>query len=139
MVIMNYPGPHSQIVFKDGHHDFYCDLFEVMPLILRKAERERMGKIYVQAFDDKKWGSYHTDWLAADKAYYVIDSRKTNAMGISYVPFKSKQQANSFQKQYGGEIRKFSQLTNAVVKHSYQLMRTKPKLYGPHMTMMPGH
>ena len=134
MIIMNYPGPHAQIAWKNGKHTFYCDLFEVMPMVLNTPDRQRMGEIFVQDFSHKKWGSYSNSWIPAQKAYYIINSHQRDAMGISYVPFKTQADAKTFQSKHGGTLLNFAQMTQQVVAHSYALMREKPDEYGPSFT-----
>ena len=130
MIIADYNGPHAQIVWKDGKYSFYCDLFEIMPDIMNKAESERIGAIYVQKGFTKK-GTL-TGWIDAKKAIYVIDSKKLGSMGISYVPFEQLANAKKFQADYGGEILHYSQINNKVLEKTRELMINKPQEYSPH-------
>jgi copper chaperone NosL len=129
MIIADYAGPHAQIVWKNGRHSFYCDLFEIMPDILNNAESERIGAIYVQKGFPKK-GTL-SGWVNAKKAIYVVNSRKLGSMGISYVPFKYIKNARTFQRKNGGKILRFSQINNEVLEHTRSLMRTNPQEYSP--------
>ncbi|WP_440617345.1 nitrous oxide reductase accessory protein NosL [Cysteiniphilum sp. 6C5] len=133
MVILNYSGPHVQIVWKDGKHTFYCDLFEAMSIILNKPDRERMAAIYVQNFDDKAWASYDDEWMLVKDLYFVIDSKQRSAMGISYVPFKSLNNAKIFEQKHGGKLVQFKDITQQVVQNSIDLMQSDPQRYGPMM------
>ena len=136
MIILNYAGPHAQIAWKDGKHTFYCNILEAFPIILDTAQRQRMGEIFVQDFGGIKWASYSDKWIKAKNAYYVIDSHRLSVMGITYVPFKNKNQAIKFQKQFGGQVVSFNQITNNTISYSYSLMQKKQQEYGPHMSSM---
>ena len=130
MIIANYAGPHVQIVWKDGKHSFYCDLFEIMPDIMNKAERERIGAIYVQKGFPKK-GTLN-GWINATKAIYVVDSKKLGSMGVSYVPFEDINKAKKFKNIYGGQILHYSQINQKVLDKTRKLMIDKPEEYSPH-------
>ena len=99
MIVVDYFGPHVQIIWNDGKRSVYGDLHEAMPQLLNPIEAKRATAIYVQNFDNLKWGSYKGHWMLAKNAFFVINSRKKSAMGVSYVPFQKIENAKNFQKQ----------------------------------------
>lgn len=131
MIVLDYPGPHTQIVWKNKKHTYYCDLHEVMPQLFNSIEAARVATVYVQNFDNLKWGSYKNHWMKAKDAIFVVNSHKQSSMGVSYVPFKKIQNAELFQKKYGGKILPYRQITPTILQESEKLMLSDPNTYGP--------
>ncbi len=104
MILLNHDGPKAQIVWKDNSRTFYCEVKEAFYDCLHETKKRRVIAFFVQDFSGLEWGSYTDNWMTASNAYYVIDSSKNGAMGITYVPFSDKQSAKEFHKLHGGKI-----------------------------------
>lgn len=110
MFIFDYDGPKAQIVWSDSKVSFYCEPREAFYEFFNQNTKKRIKYFFVQDFSDVPWGSYYSRWILAKSAFFVIDSTKNGAMGISYVPFKNYNSAVAFHSLYGGTILHFSEI-----------------------------
>ncbi|HIH2763600.1 MAG TPA: nitrous oxide reductase accessory protein NosL [Candidatus Azoamicus sp.] len=81
--------------------------------------------MFVQNFSNLTWGSYIDKWMEAEKAYYVIDSSKDGAMGVTYISFSNMDEAKQFIKEYGGILLNFNQINNEVLASSNELLKKR--------------
>lgn len=125
MIIINYNGPKAQILWKDGSRSFYCEVREAFYESLDKFKKKFILAFYVQDFSNLQWGSYIDKWVLADTAYYVIDSSKDGAMGISYIPFSDLNCAKLFFNSYGGKLLKFNEINLAILNLSSELLKDR--------------
>lgn len=131
MILMDHAGPKAQIIWKDGKRTFYCDVREAFTVWLDPIQQKRINQFFIQNFDSLEWGAHTGNWINAKAAYFVIDSRKRGAMGLSYVPFSKKSEAETFQKKEGGKVVTFDEMTATVLEESQMLMRRHPEKYMP--------
>lgn len=125
MIIVNYYGPKAQILWKDGSRSFYCEAREAFYELLDKVKSKRISACYVQDFSNLDWGSYIDKWIAAENAYYVIDSNKDGAMGLTYVPFSDIISAKMFLETYGGKLLKFDEIDSKTLASSSELLKDR--------------
>jgi copper chaperone NosL len=125
MIILNYNGPKAQILWKDGTRSFYCEVKEAFYDFLDISKNRMIKGFFVQDFSYLEWGSYFDKWILAKDAFYVIDSSKNGAMGITYVPFSKDDAAIKFFLENGGVIVKFSDIDFNVLSHSSSLLKDR--------------
>jgi len=125
MIILNYNGPKAQILWKDGSRSFYCEAREAFYELLDKVQSKRILACYVQDFSNLKWGSYIDKWILANDAYYVVDSNKDGAMGLTYVPFSNLDSAKKFHDIHGGDLLKFNEINDKTLSKSAELLKSR--------------
>lgn len=125
MILMDYNGPKAQIIWSDKTRSYYCEVREIFYEVNDKTKNKRIKKIFVQDFSNLEWGSYNDKWIDAKIAYYVIDSKKDGAMGVTYVPFLNIEAANKFTQENEGKILKFEQIDNNVLMLSNELLKKR--------------
>lgn len=125
MVIIDYKGPKAQILWKDGSRTFYCEVREAFFERTDIIKKKQIIAVFVQDFSFLEWGSYRDKWVLAEDAYYVIDSKKNGAMGITYVPFLDYNEANLFKNEFGGMILKFEEINIDVLSSSDMLLKER--------------
>lgn len=123
MILMDHAGPKAQIVWKNGTHTFYCEAREAFGSWFNPIEKERITELYVQDMGQVSWGAYEDRWIKSKDAYFVIDSEKQGAMGLSYVSFSDRDDAISFQKQFSGKVVVLDGITQDVYDDSTDLIR----------------
>ena len=64
-------------------------------------------------------------WMLAKNAYYVIDSKMDGAMGITYVPFDSIDNARIFFNNYGGKIINYNDINKDTLSKSSLLLKDR--------------
>lgn len=125
MIIVNYNGPKAQILWKNDTRSFYCEVREAFYDSLDKVKSKQIKAFYVQDFSDIDWGSYIDRWIVASEAYYVIDSNKDGAMGLTYVPFSKKGFAEKFLNFYGGKLVTFNEIDLNILFNSSSLLKNR--------------
>jgi len=125
MVIVEYKGPKAQILWKNGKRTLYCEVKEAFFEILDDVKGKRVSAIFVQDFSNISWGSYVDKWMKAEDAYYIIDSDKDGAMGITYVPFSIIDEALEFKENNNGKLLNFKDIDIDVLFNSNELMKTR--------------
>ncbi len=125
MIIINYKGPKAQILWRDGTRSFYCEVKEAFYDVLDHAKGRLVKGFFVQDFSLLDWDSYVDKWIVASDAFYVIDSNKNGAMGITYVPFSDIKIASDFLLVNGGCLVKFVDINLDVLSNSSNLLRDR--------------
>lgn len=115
MILLDYAGPKGQIRKKDASTDYFCDIPELINAVRDPEQAHAVSKAYVQAFDEREWGSYADAWVEVSRPLYVMGSNRMGAMGPTLVPFLTQKAAKAFVAQHGGRILKFSELTSDVM------------------------
>ncbi|HEC24666.1 MAG TPA: nitrous oxide reductase accessory protein NosL [bacterium] len=113
MFLKQYPGPEAQIVYKNGRTYFFCDTVELFQWLHLKgiADRGTPLVMYVQDMTNNSWKHPEGHFVDAKKAYYVVGSKRTGCMGVTFASFLSKKAADKFITKYGGKIYKFDEIT----------------------------
>jgi copper chaperone NosL len=125
MIIINYNGPKAQIVWKDGSRSFFCEVREAFYESLDKIKNKKIQAFYVQDFSNIEWGSYIDRWVLANKVYYVVDSDKDGAMGLTYVPFSDLNAAENFIKLYNGRLLSYNEINRNTLSNSSNLLKDR--------------
>ncbi len=125
MVIIDYKGPKAQILWKNNARTFYCEVREAFFESLDFVKRKNILAVFVQDFSNVNWGSYIDLWIKAEDAFYVIDSKKDGAMGITYVPFSDYNKAILFVEKFEGKILKFEDIKLDVLLNSDFLLKER--------------
>ena len=115
MIVANYPGPKAQILYREeGKRDFFCETKELFHLYAEPGMAARVVAIYVQDTAGVEWEKPVNNWIDAKGAYYVVGGNLQGSMGPTYAPFRSKEAAAPFVKEYGGEIMTFDEVINMI-------------------------
>jgi len=123
MIIINYKGPKAQILWKDGTRSFYCEVREAFYESLDKVKSRQIKAFYVQDFSNLDWNSYIDKWILAQEVYYVVDSDKDGAMGLTYVPFKDLNCAKQFVDTYNGKLLTYNEIDSKTMEISANLLK----------------
>ncbi len=102
MYVKDYENWASQALLKDHTVVFFDDPGDMF--IYYQKHSNEIVKIYIRDY-------YTQEWVDAKKAYYVVDARIPTPMGFGIVPFKSRENAQAFKKDYtAGDILTFEQV-----------------------------
>ena len=112
MVIKKYPGPKGLIVLKDRSVQKFCSARGTA--CGYAAAMKKSGVVHVFMHD-----AGATDWknpddsklIDATKAWFVYGSKIKAVMGPSLAPFATKEAAEAFQRENGGKLMRFADLT----------------------------
>ena len=115
MWITKYPGPKAEIVMKSGNVYKICSTKCMTCTLLRLGESDQMAGIWVNDMDKDNWEHPDNTFIDAKTAWYVQGSSRKATMGKSLAPFSSKEAALAFQKQYGGNLYQWKDLTKEIL------------------------
>ncbi len=111
MVVTKYPGPKG--VMEDGRHRAFCSARALACEVLSHGGKER-ARVHDAAKTD--WANPDdAAFIRADRAWYVYASQKKAVMGPSLAPFSSEADARVFQKENGGTLYRFDELTPGIL------------------------
>ena len=112
MSLKEYPGPKAQMLYADGHADFFCDTLGLFSVYLRPEHDRKVSAMYVQDMGAADWRHPEGHWIDATQAIYVVGSKKLGAMGQTFVSFARESDAGQFAKSEGGKLYHFNQITS---------------------------
>lgn len=115
MLLSEFPGPKGQIVYDQGAPDFFCDTVELVSTLLAPEQRKRVLAAYTQDMAKTSWDKPQGHWIDAKAAFYVIGSRRTGSMGPTLATFATQADAQSFARDNGGKVLRFSEITPSMV------------------------
>lgn len=128
MFLKQYPGPESQIIYRNGKTYFFCDTVELFEWIHLKSVAVRVPLVmYVQDMAHNSWEHPDDNFINAKNAYYVIGSKKMGCMGPTFVSFSSRTAAGKFIEKYGGKIYKFNEITVKMINNAASPVGMKMK------------
>ena len=119
MFLKQYPGPESQIIYRNGKTYFFCDTVELFEYIHLKSVAVRVPlAMYVQNMAHNSWKHPDDNFINAKNAYYVIGSKRMGCMGPTFVSFSNENTAAKYIKKYGGKIYKFNEITVKMINEA---------------------
>ncbi len=111
MILVDFPGPKGQLHRPDGSIEYFCETTGMLAALRDPARGQRVAAAFVQAFDDRPWGSFKDGWVPVADPYFVMGSDRMGAMGPTLVPFRERAKAEAFAKEHGGAILRFDEIT----------------------------
>jgi copper chaperone NosL len=113
MWILKYPGPKAQLAPEGAEPRKFCSVKCSVCTVLREGASKE--DLYVHDAETNDWDKPGDHYIPAKDAWFVVGSSKKATMGKSVAPFKTKEAAERFQKEFGGETARFSELTPEVL------------------------
>lgn len=113
MVISGFPGPKGEaITEKDQQVRKFCSTKDMFAWVLQPENINREHTLYVHDMAQSEWKAPDdTDLVDAREAFYVAGSERMGAMGPTLASFASRDSAEAFAQQYGGDVLAFSEVT----------------------------
>jgi copper chaperone NosL len=116
MFVAKYPNWLAQIHYDTSDETKYFDGVKDMMVFYFNPEhyggsvRENIKNMFVKDY-------YSLSWLPAKEAFYVIGSDVYGPMGHEFIPFQSREGAESFSKDHHGKnILRFDEITPEIVE-----------------------
>lgn len=113
MIITNFPGPKGEMYIKTSDMTKkFCSTRDLFSFILDPEYLHQVKEIYVHDMSKTPWtepkDSYFID---AKKAWYVLDSSRSGAMGKTLASFGNESDAQAFKLEFGGQMHRFDEIT----------------------------
>ncbi len=119
MIVAEHQGPKAQIFLTDRAEPiWFSSVRDGIAFTRLPEEPKNIAAFYVNDMSDTAWEQPDdSTWIAAQDAWYVLNSSRTGGMGApEAVPFVSAPAAEAFAARYGGEVVRL-----AAVPHDYVL------------------
>ena len=113
MTVVNHSGPKGQIILSDKKQAlWFTSVRDTIAFTLSPEEPKNIAAIYVNDMSDANWDNPGEDnWIDARKAWYVLGSKRSGGMGAAEaVPFSTKEQAELFSSNQGGNVYAFAEI-----------------------------
>lgn len=113
MVITNFPGPKGQ-AFTEREQDVrkFCSTKDMFAWFLQPENVNRDHTLYVHNMAQAEWASPDdTQLINAREAFYVANSERQGAMGPTLASFATREEADTFAAEHGGEVLAFADIT----------------------------
>lgn len=112
MLLADYPGPKGQIHYSgQAGPDFFCNTKDMIYVYLVPEQLRKIRAMFVQDMGKADWDEPEGHWIDARTAFYVVGSNRRGSMGATLATFAAEADARGFAETYGGEVRRFDQLT----------------------------
>lgn len=113
MIITNFDGPKGQaITAREQTTRKFCSTRDMFSWVLQPENAKRDHTLYVHDMAQTDWE--HPDDTAlinARKAFFVVGSERTGAMGPTLASFATENSAVEFANEFGGEVVGFKEVT----------------------------
>ena len=122
-----YPQWQTQIVFNDGEMASFDGCKCMFGFLFKMSEYDKIhtsadvGAVWVREFNTG-------NWIDAKKAHYVIGSGEMGPMGKELIPFADAGSAETFQKEHGGQIAQYDDISMETLKPLMGKMHMKGKM-----------
>jgi copper chaperone NosL len=120
MILMEHPGPKAQVFLKDNPAPLFFS--QVRDAIAYTRAPEQVAPVVAFYVNDMGAAGATWDepgvgnWIAADKAFYVVGSALQGSMGApETVPFSSRESAQAFIRAEGGRMLTLADISTDMV------------------------
>lgn len=110
MTVLHHSGPKAQIILDDRPEPlWFTSVRDAISFTLSPEEPKNIVAIYVNDMTDADWDNPGVDnWIDANKAWYVIASKRSGGMGApEAIPFSTIEKAGAFAEEEGGTVYDF--------------------------------
>ncbi|SIS42744.1 nitrous oxide reductase accessory protein NosL [Neptunomonas antarctica] len=117
MLITRFPGPKGQ-VFERGikQNMKFCSTRDMFAYALDPEHKHNIQSVFVHDMAVNPWEKPTDEtYIDGRKAWFVIGSSKKGAMGPTLASFKTQEDAEAFAKEFGGELKRFDELTLDII------------------------
>ena len=119
MTVIYHHGPKGQIILDDKEQAlWFTSVRDTIAFTLSPEEPKNIAAIYVNDMTDADWNNPGEDnWIDARQAWYVLGSKRSGGMGAAEtVPFSSKQAAEQFSIEQGGEVYDYASIPKEYIQ-----------------------
>ncbi len=113
MAILRYKGPKAEIFMKNIEDPIkFCSTRDGFTFALQPENKKRVEIMFLHDIGSTDWDKPEDSALIdAKDALYVYGSDKEGVMGIEAIPFSSEEAAKKFEKEHGGGIYRYPDIT----------------------------
>lgn len=118
MIIARFPGPKGEAyVSRREQPLMFCSTRDLFAWLLQPETAAVVQEIYVHDMAQTNWTHPDDTYLVeARKAWYVVGSTRSGAMGPTLASFSARVDAQAFADQHGGRVLDFDAITLPVLE-----------------------
>ncbi|RYV02434.1 nitrous oxide reductase accessory protein NosL [Shewanella sp. OPT22] len=112
MIITNFPGPKGELYIKTSDKvKKFCSTRDMFSFLLDPEYKKQVKEVYVHDMSKSHWDKPDdSHFIDARKAFFVVGSSQTGAMGKTLASFSKKEDAEKFAQEFGGQVNTFEQI-----------------------------
>ncbi len=113
MIVLDHHGPKAQIHLAGlAQPIWFTQIRDAVAFTLLPEETSKVVAFYVTDMSDAAWNAAPSgNWIAAETALFVIESRRRGGMGApEAVPFGNRAAADKFVSLHGGRVVAFDRI-----------------------------
>ncbi len=140
MIVADHHGPKAQIFLDDGSAPiWFSSVRDGIAFTRLPEEPKNISAFYVNDMSDTAWEQPDdSTWIAAEGAWFVLDSSRSGGMGApEAVPFASAPAAEAFAANYGGEVVRLADIPHDYVLGEIATPASQAQGHGPDQGDMP--
>lgn len=117
MLIARFPGPKGQVYERGIQQNMkFCSTRDMFAYALDPEHKHNIQSVFVHDMAVNPWEEPGEEtYIDGRKAWFVVGSSKKGAMGPTLGSFKTKESAEAFAKEFGGELKRFEELTLNII------------------------
>ena len=117
MIITGFPGPKGQLYERGIEQNMkFCSTRDMFAYLLDPEHSHAIQTIYVHDMAVALWDTPSDEfYIDARTAWYVIGHERRGAMGPTLASFSDKTIAETFIKEYGGQLYNFESITQSLL------------------------
>lgn len=121
MLITRFDGPKGEVFRKETGDQVlkFCSTRDMFSYYLDPENKRNVAQMFVHDMSKMPWGSDSIDdkyLIDAKKSWYVVGSEKTGAMGETLASFSLQGDAQTFAKEFGGEVLEFNSINYDTIR-----------------------
>ncbi len=118
MIVREQPSPRGQVVHRDGTHEWFCSIADVVAYVGAPSPHGRIEHVWVetQAVDVDPAANATADlpWMPAADAFFVLGVERERVMGPGVLVFASEADARSAAERLHGRMARWDEVVTAL-------------------------
>lgn len=119
MIISRFPGPKGEVYMRNARTPLkFCSTRDMFSYLLQPEVQAASTQVYVHDMGVTEW-EHPADsaFVDAKEAWYAVGHPMKGAMGATLASFKSREDAERFIEQHGGELLRYEAITLEVLNN----------------------
>ncbi|MCF6282476.1 MAG: nitrous oxide reductase accessory protein NosL [Candidatus Polarisedimenticolaceae bacterium] len=121
MYVSEQPAPRGQLIYRDGSRRFFCSVGDLLSFLTIPSSLGRAIEIWVEGMPaDMAPATNSTTlqpWVNIHQASFVTGIKRAGVMGMPAISFASREDAETFISQHGGELNNWAALKKSHQEH----------------------
>jgi len=117
MIITGFSGPKGQLYERSNEQNMkFCSTRDMFAYLLDPEHRHAIQTVYVHDMAAALWDTPDDEfYIDARTAWYVVGHSRKGAMGPTLASFSDKTIAETFIKEYSGQLYSFDEITQSLL------------------------